>query len=944
MRHKYIIIFLCLLISQLTSAAITFNYRNHLSGLSGESVYCFFKDSKGIMWIGSNQGVSAYNGDSFHNFDIINPTPLSIVKSIAEMPDGTILVGSYSGLYIVDKQHNRCSQICPEIKDVSSICIIGSKALIGSSQGIWIYEKDQTTQSLLIENNIISKSNAINDMVYDGKNSIWVVTNDNLVHLQWPQLKMTKYPISKSLLTGSTNTISLAGNKVFIGTQNSGIIQFNPQDRSLSHYNTDIKCNVISDLNSNLKNLLYVSTDGNGAYVIDVNQNKIVESFNQNNEHSHITNNSVYTFWFDEQLKIFWIGFFLDGFCHNYPENRIFDTYKFKDFDSRGLSVRSFMIRNDERIIGTRNGLYFISEGRHIVKYFPPEEINANIITSIQFFSGKYVIATYDGGLLQLDPITLQISNVSESKELQVGRFSRIVTSPDQNTLFALCDLGIYLFDKEFNIKRCYTSKNSELPDAYLNDMVFDKQGKGWIGTMSKLALYDPTTGTIISHDFPKNYFNNYPELNLNLCENGDLFAFSRDKVFLTKPDLSKYKTIELYEQLNVGEIFFITESPDNKYWVGTDRGLFLFDHDFNKFRQFYETDGLPSLKFNKNEYQWSGDTLWIANTRGLVYITPDFFKRIRTKKNSQLTLNKVLINGLPVGSEYYQLNSNKYINISWNFTSDNIMMMPLELNYGRPYGRYYEWSLDDSSYLPVADGEFISLSHLSLGKHTLKIRIAGLQETETSYIIGVYPNTVFYLETFIVILIFITFYLLTRLRKKKAVLKNALKRKHQLELKIMERNTIERMKDEETLKKKNEEEARIQSMYHKAKLSNEEYEALYKKVRTYVQKEKAYTNSELHLSDIAHAIGCPTAHLSQMFNIYTQQNFFDFINTYRIEEFKRCIKDKSYNQYTITAISEMCGFKRSTFFSVFKKFENCTPTEYLQKNKLERKKKSDNT
>lgn len=942
MKHKYIILFLGLLMTQLISATITFNYKNHLSGLSGESVYCFFKDSKGIMWIGSNQGVSAYNGDSFRNFDIINPTPLSIVKSIAEMPDGTILVGSYSGLYYVDKPHNRCSQICPEIKDVSSICVIDSKALIGSSQGLWIYEKGQPVKSLLIEKNVISKSNAINDMVYDGKDNVWLVTNNNLVRLQWPQLKITKYPISTNILTGNTNTISIAGEKIFIGTPNSGIIQFDPQSGRTSHYDIDLKCNVISDLNSNLKNLLYISTDGNGAYVVDVNQNKIIKSFNLDNQDSHITNNSVYTFWVDEQLKIYWIGFFLEGFCYNYPENRIFDTYAFKDFNSRGLSVRSFIVRNDERVIGTRNGLYFISEKRNIVRFFSPKEMGANIITSIQYFSGKYVLATYDGGLLLLDPITLKISKASESKELQVGRFSRIVTSPDQKTLFTLCDLGIYLFDEQFNIKKRYTSKNSELPDAYLTDMVFDKQGKGWISTMSKLALYDPTTGTIISHDFPKDYFNNYPELNLNLCENGDLFAFSRDKVFLTKPDLSEYKTIELYGRLKIGEIFFITESSDHRYWIGTDRGLFLFDHDFSKFRQFYETDGLPSLKFNKNEYQWSGDTLWIANTRGLVYITSDFFKRIKQNRHSQLTLNKILINGLPVEEEYYQLNENKHINIYWNFVSEAIMMMPLELNYGRPYGRYYEWSIDHSDFQPIADGEFISLTYLNLGKHTLTIRIAGLQETETSFVISVYPNAAFYLEVFIVILIILTIYVLSRLRKKRVILKNALKKKHELELKIMEQNTIQRMKEEEALKKKNEEEARIQSMYHKVKLSNEEYEALYKKVKTYVQKEKAYTNSELHLSDIAHAIGCPTAHLSQMFNIYTQQNFFDFINTYRIEEFKRCIKDKSYNQYTITAISEMCGFKRSTFFSVFKKFENCTPTEYLQKNDLERKKKSE--
>ena len=74
------------------------------------------------------------------------------------------------------------------------------------------------------------------------------------------------------------------------------------------------------------------------------------------------------------------------------------------------------------------------------------------------------------------------------------------------------------------------------------------------------------------------------------------------------------------------------------------------------------------------------------------------------------------------------------------------------------------------------------------------------------------------------------------------------------------------------------------------------------------------------------------------MFNHYLHQNFFDFINAYRVEEFKRKAVSEKYSQYTIAAISETCGFKRSTFFATFKKFEQCTPTDWLNQHRTSKK------
>ncbi len=85
-------------------------------------------------------------------------------------------------------------------------------------------------------------------------------------------------------------------------------------------------------------------------------------------------------------------------------------------------------------------------------------------------------------------------------------------------------------------------------------------------------------------------------------------------------------------------------------------------------------------------------------------------------------------------------------------------------------------------------------------------------------------------------------------------------------------------------------------------------------------------------MADLAKHLNLSASKLSQVFNLYLKENYYDFINRYRLEEFKRLIADGEYERYTLTALSEKCGFKKSSFFSAFRKFEGMTPAEYLKK------------
>jgi len=64
--------------------------------------------------------------------------------------------------------------------------------------------------------------------------------------------------------------------------------------------------------------------------------------------------------------------------------------------------------------------------------------------------------------------------------------------------------------------------------------------------------------------------------------------------------------------------------------------------------------------------------------------------------------------------------------------------------------------------------------------------------------------------------------------------------------------------------------------------------------------------------------------------NTRLQQNFFDFINHYRIEKVKKDLADPQKKNLKVLAIAFDAGFNsKSSFNAIFKRHTNLTPSEY---------------
>lgn len=100
MRFYAIIIFF--LLSKTIYSQYYFEHYNIAEGLSQSIVYCILQDSKGFIWIGTQDGLNKYDGLNFHNYSNVADDTCSIsnnwIYSIFEDSKGDIWIGTRRGL------------------------------------------------------------------------------------------------------------------------------------------------------------------------------------------------------------------------------------------------------------------------------------------------------------------------------------------------------------------------------------------------------------------------------------------------------------------------------------------------------------------------------------------------------------------------------------------------------------------------------------------------------------------------------------------------------------------------------------------------------------------------------------------------------------------------------------------------------------------------------
>jgi len=115
--------------------------------------------------------------------------------------------------------------------------------------------------------------------------------------------------------------------------------------------------------------------------------------------------------------------------------------------------------------------------------------------------------------------------------------------------------------------------------------------------------------------------------------------------------------------------------------------------------------------------------------------------------------------------------------------------------------------------------------------------------------------------------------------------------------------------------------------------IPDHEIQDLKQKLTSLMQLEKPYLDNELNLLKLSALISINAHQLSYLLNTGFNENFFQFVNTYRVEHAKELLKNTSHQKFSILGIAFESGFNSKTSFNItFKKMTGETPSEFRKK------------
>ncbi len=559
-------------------------------GLSSSLINSITVDSKGFLWLSGENSLDVFDGVRFHNIRNLNEKGQRVFDTsnfVKEEENGLFWLATSNGLLLYDRNKNDFQRVPlggQEPKEGCSVVQISDMTDAGymfvgtSGYGSYIYNKKEKAIDTLLSARYNSAINnqMINKVVFDTSGSLWVFTNSRAV-IRINTSDVKQQPIhftdeaSKVLATSAVLDVCedpSTGN-ILIGTSNQGLLIYDKKEDVLRTAHTTSTLSVSAIL-IRKNGQVVIGTDGNGLW-----------TFNRDNEslqHWKLGETNLDT---DK------------GKVHSLKE------------DGRGNIVAALFMK----------GLLVIPNYNPPFIYYPIVAEggvkNSTCITALcRDNNGVYWIGTDGCGMFSSPD-----SNLRNARQVKSTQGIDIVTSATIDSQGALW-VGTYgngLWKRE-NGNFAKPSFANELRDQQIMNIVNDaKTGLLYVGTNGTGVFeLDPLKGEC-RHPSDMQLFN--PWVNSLYIDNQhNLWTGSAGSLVRYNIDTRQSESIDFDGILS--SIFYSMVQKDDKLYVGTNKGLLVYEYKTHKVNIIDQAGGL--IDSNVKAVAVIGDDVWMSSINGI--------------------------------------------------------------------------------------------------------------------------------------------------------------------------------------------------------------------------------------------------------------------------------------------------------------------------------------
>lgn len=589
-----------------------------------------------------------------------------------------------------------------------------------------------------------------------------------------------------------------------------------------------------------------------------------------------------------------WVGYKFFGVDYTWYNRRLFHVFAVPGvFDSQGIQVRSFLRDGERTLIGTRKGLCVVDgQGLTVIDR---KALGADVVTAIARHGDCYYAATVGGGVAVINASTLR-----PVKTLMKGANVYMMVNDHRGALWLCSSKGLGQYDLKRGTLRVMDCRNSQLPSNEVFCLGFDQHGDGWMSTADGPCRYIRSKGYLSATDVPGALKAIGALRSVEAQANGTLLLLPQQGqpvYYDTQRNMMRH-TACAGSNSNAQFLFYMPLANGATLFVSNGIGLAQGHHT----RMFGYLDGLPNRQIQSHAVQVDPQGyLWAATNGGLVYAR---ISDLLNHRYRPLTIipHEIQTDHWMDAKEVNQATYDRLIRLSrYNGSLTVKFTTVVDGNTRDLTYRYRLVGSSDSSWHTANHDHVISFRKIHAGSYTLHVEAIGMPEIRGDWRVEA-PYTYGELAMMAMaglIVIALTYVVWCRETKHPYFWKAWEPKPHK---------------------------------YTHSAMNANEAQHLQRRLQEYLDKEKPYLNASLQMADLAKALGCTTHELSQVLSQYMHRTYYDLLAEYRIKAFMRMAADPAYAKYTITALSELCGFKsRTPFLMAFKKFTGKTPKEFMK-------------
>jgi len=658
---KKIVLFCIFLFSALNVKAEKVRLFTPNDGLSNSHINQIYQDTKGYIWIATENGLNKFNGYDFEVYLSIPNDSTSIqsnyVTCVYEDSRGLFWVATSNGLLQYDRAKNaffpwKMSEMNELYKErrVNGIMEDRNKNLWISYSGNGLVRLDAQTLSPVVFNRDNSGigDNTISSMFEDRNGNLWFGTEDHGVYVFNPHNYTTKhYGYSPANPSGLSNNrvFSIcedAAGSVWVGTIGGGINVYDKQTQSFHVLKTNDSSmeNLIYALLLDNRQTVWAGTDGAGIFRYDIHGNKIPYS-EESSSTGDLSKTKVHALFQDRQGNI-WAALYQRGVLFISASGYYFHNIGFNPFDvskSIGTYCVISVIEDCQGNVwaGTDgDGLYKIQPSGKIEHFTSKDTpgFQGNVITALfEDADGQIWIGTYMNGFFRYHPQTGTFDShhqkTDSENSLSNNHVARFTQSDDGRIWIGTNGGGISVYHpktRKFKQYLFFSDKTQDqISSNWVNDVLIDRNKGVWAATsngLNRLNTEKDIFETCTLVDDNRKISNMMYTLHED--RQGNIWVGSYYGLHVLDKTTGKPSLITTLDGLPDNMITGIEEDSMNALWISTGKGLCRYHPGTGECLNFYAEDGIQSNEFRRgSHFKGKNDQMYFGGINGITTFYP---------------------------------------------------------------------------------------------------------------------------------------------------------------------------------------------------------------------------------------------------------------------------------------------------------------------------------